>query len=261
MPTDEYYQNPYARYADRSWSELSRAEKKAARKGGYKKKLKEAERQGLEFGEYGWGTEEDRLREAAMEDRFGEFSKNLMVDTGTGQREGSIAMLEQAERMGMPAGTAGRIASMHSGLQEQTNRLLTEGETNLEDALLARSEARGDALTLGVEERKQKTGKLVGGGIGTAAGIGLSLIPGLQPFAPALIAGGAKLGAGIGSGVAGGDVSDLGLEADESSADLDEMLAGLMDWFDTQNAKKSVAGVTPGITSGQPMGPAPIPYY
>lgn len=49
------------------------------------------------------------------------------------------------------------------------------------------------------DARRQNRASGVGAALGTAAGIGLSFIPGAQPFAGSLIAGGGQVGAGIGS--------------------------------------------------------------
>lgn len=52
----------------------------------------------------------------------------------------------------------------------------------------------------------------LGAGLGTAAGIGLSFIPGAQPFAPMIISGATTLGGGLGT-AAGTAMKNSGEEA------------------------------------------------
>lgn len=52
-------------------------------------------------------------------------------------------------------------------------------------------------------DQNQGWGAGIGGVLGAGAGLAASFIPGLQPFAPSLIAGGASVGSNIGRGIGG----------------------------------------------------------
>lgn len=172
----------------------------------------------------GQGSFEDWLKEYIMELNKGVDFNDPRVKTLLGQSQQMA--LDQAKKRGingpMAVGTGQRaytqaaaglmgqqgqqkLQALQMGLQNtQANARLGLDQSKFQyDIDQDAYQRQLDQWALG-QNNNAGFGAGLGGVLGGAAGLAASFIPGLQPFAPGLIAGGAKLGSGIGGALGGG---------------------------------------------------------